>query len=314
MALSHFVSMLPIKRVAIFGGTHGNEMSGVYLVKQWLKNETEIQRAGLEVRPVISNPRAVEKCTRYIDSDLNRLFGSEYLSAQETDSMPYEVRRAQELNHMFGPKGSEGAFDLILDLHNTTSNMGGTFIIGDSRDDFLLQMIHYVKNALAPTVCSVLLNDHPDLKYAPTRSIAKHPLGIEVGPQPQGVLRYDILDKMKKIVTHAMDFVQLFNEGREFPPCSVDAYKVIEAVDYPRCVDGDIAAAVHPRLQDQDWQPLKPGDPIFAGFDGRTIAYQGENTVYPTFVNEAAYYEKHQAFFNTIKVQIAARPIHVFQT
>lgn len=35
-----------------------------------------------------------------------------------------------------------------------------------------------------------------------------------MGPQPQGVVRADILDKMRKIVKHGLDFVQLFNEGR----------------------------------------------------------------------------------------------------
>lgn len=37
--------------------------------------------------------------------------------------------------------------------------------------------------------------------------------GVEVGPQPQGVVRADILDKMRKIVKHGLDFVHLFNEG-----------------------------------------------------------------------------------------------------
>ena len=69
----------PIKKVAIFGGTHGNELTGVFLVKHWLENGTEIQRTGLEVKPFITNPRAVKECTRYIDCDLNRVFGPEYL-------------------------------------------------------------------------------------------------------------------------------------------------------------------------------------------------------------------------------------------
>lgn len=36
-----------------------------------------------------------------------------------------------------------------------------------------------------------------------------------MGPQPQGVARADVLDKMRKIVKHGLDFVQLFNEGNE---------------------------------------------------------------------------------------------------
>lgn len=69
----------PIKKVAIFGGTHGNELTGVFLVKHWLENGAEIQRTGLEVTPFITNPRAVKKCTRYIDCDLNRVFDLENL-------------------------------------------------------------------------------------------------------------------------------------------------------------------------------------------------------------------------------------------
>ena len=39
-------------------------------------------------------------------------------------------------------------------------------------------------------------------------------LGIEVGPQTQGVLRADILDQMRKMIQHALDFIHNFNEGK----------------------------------------------------------------------------------------------------
>lgn len=67
------------RRVAVFGGTHGNEMSGVTLVNLWMKNDDEIQRKGVETRPFITNPKAVEKCSRYVDTDLNRAFTAENL-------------------------------------------------------------------------------------------------------------------------------------------------------------------------------------------------------------------------------------------
>uniref|UniRef100_D6RJ20 Aspartoacylase n=1 Tax=Mus musculus TaxID=10090 RepID=D6RJ20_MOUSE len=73
------VAKEPIKKIAIFGGTHGNELTGVFLVTHWLRNGTEVHRAGLDVKPFITNPRAVEKCTRYIDCDLNRVFDLENL-------------------------------------------------------------------------------------------------------------------------------------------------------------------------------------------------------------------------------------------
>ncbi|XP_030648706.1 aspartoacylase [Chanos chanos] len=307
---SRNVSCFPeARKVAIFGGTHGNEMSGVMLVNMWKKNGAEIQRNGMVTKPFITNPRAVEKCTRYIDTDLNRAFTPENLSGPWDEGLPYEVQRAKEINQMFGPKGSPDAYDVIFDLHNTTSNMGSTLILESSTDHFNLQMVHYIKKSIAPASCAVLLNEHPHLKYSTSRSVAKHPIGLEVGPQPQGVLRSNIFESMRDILKHALDFIELFNTGVEFPPCAVDVFKVIERVDYPRDANGNITAMVHPHLQDCDWEPLNPGDPMFQTFDGRAVPYQGSSPVYPTFINEAAYYEKQQAFVITRREMLAATAI-----
>ncbi|KAJ7398289.1 Aspartoacylase [Pitangus sulphuratus] len=286
----------PVRRVGIFGGTHGNEFSGVLLVRHWQENGAEIQRPGVEVKPFLTNPRAVEKCTRYIDCDLNRVFDPDSLGRPVVEDIPYEVRRAQEINHIFGPKGSDDAYDLIFDLHNTTSNMGGTLILENSRDDFTIQMVHYIKCKPVMDYCNV--NHLPHLQT-----------GVEVGPQPQGVARADILDKMRKIVKHGLDFVQLFNEGKEFPPCTIEVFKIMEKVDYPRNKNNEIIAVIHPKLQDQDWQPLNNGDPLFLTLDGKVIPYQGNCPVYPTFINEAAYYEKKQAFVKTEKIKLTAKPL-----
>lgn len=66
-------------------------------------------------------------------------------SASGADELPYEVQRAQEINRIFGPKGSPEAYDVIFDLHNTTSNMGCTLILENSKDHFNLQMMNYIK-------------------------------------------------------------------------------------------------------------------------------------------------------------------------
>ncbi|KAK1787592.1 hypothetical protein P4O66_016092 [Electrophorus voltai] len=300
-----------VRRVAIFGGTHGNEMSGITLVNMWMKNGAEVQRNGVLTKPFITNPGAVEKCTRYIDTDLNRAFTPENLSTPSGDGLPYEVQRAKEINQLFGPKGSPDAYDVIFDLHNTTSNMGSTLILESSTDHFNLQMVHYIKKATAPESCAVLLNEHPQLRYATTRSVSKHPVGLEVGPQPQGVLRSNIFESMRMIVKHALDFIELFNSGVEFPTCTVEAFRVHERVDYPRDTNGNITAMVHPRLQDCDWEPLNPGDPMFQTFDGWSIPYAGDGPVYPAFINEAAYYEKQQAFVATRRETLAAAAIRL---
>ncbi|XP_039612974.1 aspartoacylase [Polypterus senegalus] len=305
------VSLPPSKRVSIFGGTHGNEMTGVTLVRQWIKNGAEVQRAGVLVTPFIANPKAVERRVRYIDQDLNRAFTPEILSLIDWKDLPYEVKQAQEINRLFGPKGSKDAYDVIFDLHNTTSNMGCTLILENSGDDFILQMINYIKCTLGQSSCHVLLNEHPELKYETTRSVAKHAVGVEVGPQPQGVIRSDILKSTRQILKYALDFIQLFNKGEEFAACNLEVYVLNASMDYPRDQHGDISAMIHPHLQDRDWQPLCPGDAIFLTFDGKTIYYEGECTVYPTFINEAAYYEKHQAFVTTRKKVLPAKGIKI---
>ena len=69
-----------LSRVALCGGTHGNELSGVYLVRELLKLEKKDKgreaEAGepVSVLMVLSNPRAVQQCRRYVDTDLNRCF------------------------------------------------------------------------------------------------------------------------------------------------------------------------------------------------------------------------------------------------
>uniref|UniRef100_UPI00398F71CF aspartoacylase n=1 Tax=Pristiophorus japonicus TaxID=55135 RepID=UPI00398F71CF len=311
MASAGAACLPAVRRIAIFGGTHGNELSGVFLVRHWLKDRTEIQRSTFEVQPFLSNPAAVLRCSRYVDCDLNRAFTAENLSMPQSDSMPYEVKLVQEINRVFGPKDSENAYDLALDLHNTTSNMGNCLIVKTSKDDFTIQMIHYIKNTLTPGNCNVLLLDNPAVQYGAIRTVAKHSLGLEIGPQPQGVVRANILENMRKLVNTALDFTHCYNEGKEFPPCTLDVYRAFEKVNFPRDSEGQITAIIHPELQDGDWKQLKPGDPSFLTLDGKTISYNGSSPVYPVFVNEAAYYEKESAFLLTQKVTLKAQSVKV---
>ena len=65
----------PVSRVAVCGGTHGNELSGVYLVRECLKTAKKAEDDGLvSVLAVMSNPRAVQQCRSYTETDLDRCF------------------------------------------------------------------------------------------------------------------------------------------------------------------------------------------------------------------------------------------------
>ena len=68
-----------IRTVGIFGGTHGNELTGITLARQWMKNPAPVKRSSFHTSVAMGNPRAVEKGYRLIDCDLNRCFTHDIL-------------------------------------------------------------------------------------------------------------------------------------------------------------------------------------------------------------------------------------------
>lgn len=77
MEADEMVCLPMLSRVAVCGGTHGNEMSGVYLVREMCKSvdkEEEDVEKPMSVIVVLANPLAAQQCRRYIKTDLNRCF------------------------------------------------------------------------------------------------------------------------------------------------------------------------------------------------------------------------------------------------
>ncbi|MBU1468237.1 MAG: succinylglutamate desuccinylase/aspartoacylase family protein, partial [Gammaproteobacteria bacterium] len=95
--------MKKMQRIALIGGTHGNELSGIYLVKKWLAQQTLKQWDTLDITARIVNPRACEQSVRYIETDLNREFG---VGLDDMDKTGYEALLAKKINIEFGPKGN----------------------------------------------------------------------------------------------------------------------------------------------------------------------------------------------------------------
>ncbi len=101
-----------IKNVAITGGTHGNELTGVYLVKKWQKNPKLVKRSNFKTTTKLMNKRAIKEVRRYIDQDLNRSFSLDDLSNNKLDS--YEAKLAKEINSILGKKGSSNPNMVLL--------------------------------------------------------------------------------------------------------------------------------------------------------------------------------------------------------
>ncbi|XP_070683737.1 N-acyl-aromatic-L-amino acid amidohydrolase (carboxylate-forming) B-like [Pempheris klunzingeri] len=302
-------SFPPLIRVAICGGTHGNEMSGVYMVREMQRQKLD-QAGSVSITAVLSNPRAVDACRRYIDRDLNRCFTDALLSTPITDSTPYELIRARELNTQLGPKGSPEAVDILCDLHNTTANMG-LCLIFYSLDWISLHIYKYIQSKMTSEPVRAIQLDIPLSEAYSLESVGKHGFAIEVGPQPNGVLRADIFNIVKEAVDLTIEWIQGFNSGNTFEGGEVEAYTLVKSVDYPRDPStNEMTAAIHPQLQDKDFQLLQLGDPVFLSFSGETVKHEGEE-LYPFFVNECAYYEKKIAFHLARKITLTFPSISV---
>lgn len=279
--------MNKIKRVLIVGGTHGNELIGVYLVKKFERQLELVTRPSFETLTLIGNPKAVAAGIRYIDQDLNRSFEPTTLAA--ATGQAYEIQRAKAVRAWF-EQSSRQPVDFILDQHGTTSN-AGLMLILDNTDPFTLQLAAYL-SSIQPQL-KVYSSANSGRNQDSLRSVAPHRVGIEVGPVAHGTLHADLFQKTEKLIHDILDYVEHYNSApATFETTSLTVYQYTGAIDYPKDKSGEIRAMIHPQLQFQDYQPLNPGDPLFLTFDGETLVYQGDATVYPVFINEAAYYEK----------------------
>ncbi|XP_040887751.1 N-acyl-aromatic-L-amino acid amidohydrolase (carboxylate-forming) B-like [Toxotes jaculatrix] len=298
MEVDEVVCLPRLSRVAVCGGTHGNELSGVYLVRELLKAKKKVMKEeeeeeAVSVLMVLSNPRAMQQCRRYIDTDLNRCFTHAALNGPMSDMAPYEMIRSRELNAMLGPKGSPEAVDLICDLHNTTSNMGLCLIAYSDCDWICLHIFRHLQRQMPDIPMRYIHFDVSSKESYSLDSVGKHGFAMEIGPQPHGVVRSNIYTTMKAGVQHVLDWVRFFNSGTIFEGGFVDVFTLVKHLDYPRdCETHNITAAIHPQLQDRDFCLLYPEDALFQTFSGETLRYKGTEPLYPFFINECAYYEK----------------------
>jgi len=285
-----------IKKILITAGTHGNEMSGIEYVKNVQTNEKLLaqlvgQTSNIDIEFALVNTLAIERRARYVEEDLNRQFSQEKLSVLTGDNVEHQL--AIEFNLAFGPK-YEPTRDLVIDIHNTTSNMGPTLIILQS-DEFHQKMAQYVKTNMPEA--TILIEDHIAYRQHPYLcTIGRTGIMIEVGPQPQGVLRpaaYLQTEEMTKLI---ITFCDLWNKKALGNLEVVDAFRLTEEVYFPLCPAGNKLAMIHPNLQNNDFTVLNKGAPTFLTFEGETLGWEGEDEVFPHFIGESAYYHLNIAF------------------
>ncbi|WP_407900282.1 aspartoacylase [Scytonema sp. NUACC26] len=287
------------KKVAIVGGTHGNEFIGIYLIKKFENFPQIITKSSFETLTVLSNPEAFQVSRRYVDKDLNRCFSNEILN--NSLGATYEENRAKFLNQTLGPKENPQV-DFLLDLHTTTANMGLSIILLNNHP-FNIQLAAYLTSIEQKVKIYSWIE--PDKESSFLNSICERGFGIEVGPIPHGTLNAHIFAQTEKLILAILDYLDKCNQNNILTTANtVTIYRHLKTVDYPKNKHGEIEGMIHPELQGRDYEELKPGDPLFLTFDDRTIYYEDEELVYPVFINEAAYYEKGIAMCLTTKENI----------
>jgi aspartoacylase len=293
--------MKKIENIAIVGGTHGNELAGIYLVKHWIESPELVARSAFDTQLVLANHNAMDKNIRYTDCDLNRQFSKAALADFSLGN--YEQSRAKVLNQQLGPKGNSNT-GLVIDLHNTTSNMGPTLLI-PQRGEFYDLMAIYLKQFM-PEVVVFLDEDHKSNdEHHLLCTIGQYGVIVEVGPVAQGVLKHQVTEQMATMTQLILDFVQAYNtDSLPVLPDAIEAFRYTKSLTLPVDTDNNRIAMVHEDVEGNDFKALKPGSPIFQTFTGEAILYNGIETVYPTFINEAAYYDNNLAMSLCVKATV----------
>lgn len=302
-----------LSRVALLGGVHGNELIGIHLLSQYWNEQWLAAACGKQckVEPIICNLLAKEKCVRFVDKDLNRCFALEDLTSTSAAAPGYEIQRALELNQIIGPKqhilgsitewqkNSPGCCDYLIDMHSTTSNMGITLITLKG-NAMTIRLAHYLQTYLRENQCPFPFNLMVDSECERTvnnniDSITPSGFCLEVGSLAHGTLNDPVLFKWTRIaVEQSLHFIRMFNEDKE--PTSLDfemdGYELIKPLYFPRDEHtGCNTAMLHVDRIGSDFKPMKKGDALFVGIvHGDIEHYEEEETVFPCFYGEAAYF------------------------
>lgn len=115
--------------VVILGGIHGNERVGVTVLES-LRALLNPDRINGVLHLILGNPRAYKENKRFIDTDLNRLFGSGFSPTIQKKEGNYEERCARELAAVLQ------SADFLLDIHSTIKP-SVPFIFTNANDDHM---------------------------------------------------------------------------------------------------------------------------------------------------------------------------------
>lgn len=258
-------------KIAIIGGTHGNEPVGIEVIKNLKENKAKSSLH--DYGCFLGNPLAYKEKKRFVDTDLNRTFGL------KGSRIGNEGQQSERLTSEIA-----GKYDFVLDLHTTTSNMGLTVLLNN--DHALTRQAAVRIQKIMPEVKIIEgMKMNMDCPY--TSNIIGAGLTIEVGPVANNVLDAKLILETKKMVMAVLewDFEQYYDLT------NILHYKSFGEYEFPK----ESGWYIHPDLERADFKELNPGDPVFINIDGEVKGFENESSIIPFFINEAAYQDDRLA-------------------
>ena len=285
-----------LKKILIVSGTHGNEINPVWAVNQFRNQKNTIEK-NIEYKYILGNPLAYERGCRYIDKDLNRSFNS---IKNNLDNSFYEINRANHLIEKYGVNGSEPC-QIAIDLHTTTANMGTSIVMYGRREkDFCLAALLQHKFGLP-----IYLHEKDNKQSGFLVEAWPCGLVIEIGSVAQNFHDPKIINRFLIIISSLRNEINKLKNNQIKLPKQIIAHIHQGSIDYPREKNGNINCLIHPERMNQDWKPIKKGDPLFIDIEGKIKTYTGDETIWPVFIGEVSYKEKNIAMSYTKKEVIS---------
>lgn len=267
-----------MKKVLVYGGTHGNEWTGVYLVEKYAEYFRK-KHPKLDIEFILANPEAHKINRRFKDEDLNRAF--QFLGEKRPNS--YEHQRARDIRDkiLSGPC-------FVIDLHTTTSNMGKTLIVTDYNP-----LVLWVSKEVSAKVADTRVIGSPDPGKKYLASQVPSSLMIEVGPVANGVIDPVVLEGTVALLDQLL---LSLSEAPESPKGEIELYVEVEDVKYPLDEKGQLSAYIHSGFQGKDFTVIEGNYSPFRKFSGEEMIFKTLGPRFPIFINEAAYYPQHLAY------------------
>lgn len=200
-----------VRTVAIVGGTHGNERLGVELVEQWTRNPAVVARSTLRVLTWVGNPAAVAANTRFVGTDLNRLFEVDPIGESSAVQLEPEASRAAEIRALV----AEHQVDFIIDMHSSNADVGLVAMIPAGESDVIATRVAAglaaAEAAAGRPPLRITWTDAPKRRNWSVDAAAPSGLSFEVGPLPHGTLSSGLLEATRRLVLGTLDAIESRN-------------------------------------------------------------------------------------------------------